>query len=170
MDVKSAFLNRYLEEEVYIRQQQGFVVKGHEDKVLKLKKALYGLKQAPKAWYNRIDKYFRDHGFIRCSSEHALYVKNDSNRGFMLVCLHVDDLIFTGYIKMFNEFRKEMAQKFDMTDLGLGLMSYYLEMEVKQSEDKVFISPKAYAKKILEKFKMEDGNLASTPMPCGTKL
>ena len=58
MDVKSAFLNRYLEEEVYIEQPLGYVVRGHKDKVLKLKKALYGLKQAPRAWNSRIDNYF----------------------------------------------------------------------------------------------------------------
>ena len=58
MDVKSAFLNRYLEEELYVEQPIGFVVEGREDKVLKLKKALYGLKQAPIVWNSRVDKYF----------------------------------------------------------------------------------------------------------------
>ena len=58
LDVKSAFFNGYLEEEVYIEQPMGFMVQGQEDKVLKLKKALYGLKQAPRTWNNRIDAYF----------------------------------------------------------------------------------------------------------------
>ncbi|KAL0370585.1 UNVERIFIED_CONTAM: Retrovirus-related Pol polyprotein from transposon RE2 [Sesamum angustifolium] len=60
MDVKSAFLNGYIDEEIYVEQPQGFIAKGSEEKVLRLKKALYGLKQAPRAWYNRIDKYFMD--------------------------------------------------------------------------------------------------------------
>ena len=66
MDVKSVFLNDYLEEELYVEQPIGYVVEGREDKVLKLKKALYGLKQAPGAWNSRIEKYFQVNGFSKC--------------------------------------------------------------------------------------------------------
>ena len=59
MDVKSAFLNGILEEEVYVEQPLGYMRRGEEKKVLRLKKALYGLKQAPRAWNYRIDKYFK---------------------------------------------------------------------------------------------------------------
>ncbi|GLT98425.1 hypothetical protein SLE2022_159300 [Rubroshorea leprosula] len=169
MDVKSAFLNGYLEEEVYVQQPLGYVVKGHEEKVLKLKKMLYGLKQAPRAWYSRIDKYFQDHGFTKCPHEHALYVKEDKTGGFMLVCLYVDDLIFTGNnANMFEEFKKAMTQEFEVTNIGL--MSYYLGIEVKQNEDGIFISQEASAKKVLEKFEMANGKLVSTPIACGTRL
>ncbi|GKV53076.1 hypothetical protein SLEP1_g59622 [Rubroshorea leprosula] len=169
MDVQSAFLNGYLEEEVYVQQPLGYVVKGHEDRVLKLKKALYGLKQAPKAWYSRIDKYFQDHGFTKCPHEHALYVKEDKIGGFVLVCLYVDDLIFTGNnANMFEEFKKAMTQEFEMTDIGL--MSYYLGIEVKQNEDGIFISQEAYAKKVLEKFEMANCKPVSNPIACGTRL
>uniref|UniRef100_A0A803PYJ1 Reverse transcriptase Ty1/copia-type domain-containing protein n=1 Tax=Cannabis sativa TaxID=3483 RepID=A0A803PYJ1_CANSA len=70
MDVKSAFLNGFLEEEVYIEEPLGYEVKGHEGKVLKLKKALYGLKQASRAWNTRIDKHFQDKDFTKCLYEH----------------------------------------------------------------------------------------------------
>ncbi|KAL0331213.1 UNVERIFIED_CONTAM: Retrovirus-related Pol polyprotein from transposon RE1 [Sesamum angustifolium] len=76
MDVKSAFLNGYIDEEIYVEQPQGFIAKGSEEKVLRLKKALYGLKQAPRAWYSRIDKYFMDRGFWRSLSEPTLYIKS----------------------------------------------------------------------------------------------
>lgn len=75
MDVKSAFLNGLLKEELYVEQPLGYVVKGHEDKVLRLKKALYGLKQAPRAWNTRIDKYFIANGFTKCTHKHALYLR-----------------------------------------------------------------------------------------------
>lgn len=106
MDVKSTFLNGVLEEEVYIVQPQDYEIKGQEDKVLKLKKALYRLKQAPRAWNARIDKYFQERNFIKCPYEHALYIKIQ-NSDILIVCLYVDDLIFTGSNpNMFGEFKR----------------------------------------------------------------
>ena len=75
LDVKSAFLNEELQEEVYVDQPEGFIIEGKENKVYKLRKALYGLKQAPRAWYNKIDHYFLKQGFQRCESEPTLYKK-----------------------------------------------------------------------------------------------
>ena len=168
MDVKSAFLNGVLEEEVYIEQPLGYKVKGQEDKVLKLKKALYGLKQAPRAWNSRIDKYFQEHNFTRCPHEHALYVKIKDG-DVLITCLYVDDLILTGNNpSMFEEFKKAMTREFEMTDIGL--MSYYLGIEVKQKEEGVFISQEGYARELLKKFKMNDCKPVSTPIECGAKL
>ncbi|KAM2011380.1 hypothetical protein EV2_024130 [Malus domestica] len=132
MDVKSAFLNGVLEEEVYIQQPSGYEIKGHEDKVLKLKKALYGLKQAPRACNSRIDKYFQENNFTKCPHKHALYVKV-KDEDILIVCLYVDDLIFTGSDpSIFEEFKRVMTKEFEMTDIGL--MAYYLGIEVKQNE------------------------------------
>ncbi|KAH9310048.1 hypothetical protein KI387_037959, partial [Taxus chinensis] len=75
MDVKSAFLNGLLEEEVYVNQTEGNEIEGHEGKVYRLNKVLYGLKQTPRDWYNRIDSYLIENGFSRSSSEHTLYTK-----------------------------------------------------------------------------------------------
>ncbi|KAE8657590.1 hypothetical protein F3Y22_tig00116989pilonHSYRG00496 [Hibiscus syriacus] len=168
MDVKSAFLNGVLEEEVYIQQPSGYEVKGHEDKVLKLKKALYGLKQAPRAWNSRIDKYFQENGFNKCPYEHALYIKI-KDEDILIVFLYVDDLIFTGSNpSMFNEFKDVMMKEFEMIDMGL--MAYYLGIEVKQQNDGIFISQESYAKEILKKFKMENCKPISTPAEYGIKM
>ncbi|MBE2321323.1 hypothetical protein DVA67_035740, partial [Solirubrobacter sp. CPCC 204708] len=94
LDVKSAFLNGFLDEEIYVEQPVGYVKEGREDKVYRLRKALYGLKQAPRAWNTRIDDYFKKNGFEKCPYEHALYMKKDGE-DTMFVCLYVDDLIFT---------------------------------------------------------------------------
>ncbi|KAL4379170.1 hypothetical protein GQ457_02G022950 [Hibiscus cannabinus] len=95
-DVKSIFLNGFLEEEVYVQQPIGYEVKGEEMKVYKLKKALYGLKQAPRAWYERIDSHFSKSGFQKSVSEATLYVKTRGADEVLIVCLYVDDLIYTG--------------------------------------------------------------------------
>nr|KYP69003.1 Retrovirus-related Pol polyprotein from transposon TNT 1-94 [Cajanus cajan] len=84
LDVKSAFLNGVLEEEIYVEQPPGFVMKGHEGKVLRLKKASYGLKQAPRTWYSKIDQYFTDHGFMRSKSEPTLYIKTQGQHTLLL--------------------------------------------------------------------------------------
>ncbi|KAH9650285.1 hypothetical protein KPL70_026315 [Citrus sinensis] len=167
MDVKSVFLNGFLKE-VYIEQPLGYVVKGHEDKVLRLKKALYGLKQAPRAWNSKIDKYFQEKCFTKCPYEHALYIK-EKDGDILIVCLYVDDLIFTGSNpSLFEEFKRVMIKEFEMTDIGL--VGYYLDIKVKQKEKGIFISQESYAKEILKKFKMNDCKPISTPVEYGVKL
>ncbi|PWA98023.1 hypothetical protein CTI12_AA024020 [Artemisia annua] len=162
MDVKSAFLNGLLEEEIYVEQPEGYVAKGQEGKVLRLKKALYGLKQEPRAWNTRIDKYFQEHGFTKCLSEYALYEKFERG-SILLVCLYVDDLIFTGNSQsMIDELKKSMTGEFEMTDIGL--MSYYLGIEVKQTDEGIFISQEGYAKEILKRFGMDKCNPVGTPI------
>ncbi|PKI72239.1 hypothetical protein CRG98_007376 [Punica granatum] len=94
LDVKSAFLNGVLKEEIYVEQPKGFIAKGKEDKVYKLKKALYGLKQAPRAWYGKIDQYLQNLGFERSLSEITLYVKKEK-QDIVILSLYVDDLLVT---------------------------------------------------------------------------
>lgn len=99
---------------------------------------------------------------------HALYAKEKDDH-ILFVSLDVDDLIFTeNDPKMIENFKLAMTSEFDMTNLGL--MSYFLGLEVKQHEDGIFLSQKHYAKEILKKFKMEDCNPCGTPMECGAKL
>jgi hypothetical protein len=94
MDVKSAFLNGDLVQEVYVAQAPGFEKKGEEHKVLKLHKALYGLRQAPRAWNSKLDKSLVALGFEKCPLEHAVY-KRGRQGDRLLVGVYVDDLIIT---------------------------------------------------------------------------
>ena len=104
---------------------------GEEDKVYLLKKALYGLKQVPRAWYSKINYHLLSIGFAKSLSESTLYVKYKGNN-FLIVSLYVDDLLVTGDdARLVEEFKQEMMQAFEMTDLGL--MTYFLGIEIKQS-------------------------------------
>lgn len=87
----------------------------------------------------------------------------------MIVCLYVDDLIFTGRNpSLFDDFKKAMTKEFKMIDIGL--MAYYLDIEVKQQVDGTFISLASYAKEILNKFKMNDCKPIIIPVECEVKL
>lgn len=168
LDVKSAFLNGYLQEEIYVEQPEGYVKEGEEDKVYLLKKALYGLKQAPRAWYSRIDEHLCNLGFAKSPSESTLYVKHNGD-DVLIISLYVDDLLVTGNKACIVEkFKQEMMEVFEMTDLGL--MAFFLGMEIKQSEHEVFICQKKYAKEILKKFKLGECREMSTPMNSKEKL
>ena len=168
LDVKSEFLNGILQEDIYVEQPEGFEKKGEEAKVFLLKKALHGLKQAPKAWYNKIDEHLLSLGFKKNLSEATLYIKRQNN-DVLIVSLYVDDLLLTGNNALLVEdFKQEMMKGFEMTDLGL--MTFFLGMEIKKAEREVFICQKKYAKEILKKFKLEECKAASTPMNQKEKL
>jgi transposase InsO family protein len=168
-DVKSAFLNGELIEEVYVEQPRGFEVKGKEDCVYKLTKALYGLKQAPRAWYSKIDSYFINSGFERSKSEPNLYVKKGEKGELLIVCLYVDDMIYMSTSeRLLDEFRINMKGEFEMTDLGL--LHYFLGLEVEQECGSFFVSQRKYASDLLKKFGIKESKIASTPMNVNEKL
>ena len=88
LDVKSTFLNGELKEEVYLTQPEGLVEHGQEHLVCKLKKALYGMKQAPRSWYEKIDSFFLQQGFMRSKSDPNLYTKFDEHGYIVLISLY----------------------------------------------------------------------------------
>jgi hypothetical protein len=158
-----------LKEEVFIDQPPSYVKLGNEHKVYTLKKALYGLKQIPRAWYNRIETYFLKEGFQKCPYEHTFFIKIEDEGKMLIVCLYLDDLIYTrNNTAMFESFKKSMMAKFEMTDLGM--MHYFLGIEVMQSSARIFISQKKYAREILERFQMKDCNPVNTPSEFGLNL
>jgi hypothetical protein len=168
MDVKSAFLNGDLAEEVYVQQPAGFSSKERPEAVLKLSKALYGLRQAPRAWYAKLDSSLVDLGFARSPLEHAVYRRGDETN-YLLVGVYVDDLIITGtHVDEIKAFKSEMHRLFKMSDLGL--LSYYLGIEVKQEHGEITLSQRAYSEKILERAGMSGCNACHTPMEVRLKL
>jgi len=168
LDVKSAFLNGVLQEEIYVEQPEGFVTPGQEEKVYLLRKALYGLRQAPRAWYSKMDEHLLGLGFKKSLSESTLYVKKLVS-DLVVVSLYVDDMLVTGSNSaQITAFKQEMMKMFEMTDLGE--MSYFLGMEVRQTQNEVFIYQKKYLKEILRRFNMEECKSVSTPMGHKEKL
>ncbi|CAJ2633078.1 unnamed protein product [Trifolium pratense] len=162
MDVKSAFLNGHIEEEVYVAQPPGYEVKGQEFKVYRLKKALYGLKQAPRAWNKRIDKFLNEIGFKKCVTEHGVYIKKDAAKGVIIICLYVDDLLITGSNESYiSELKGDLKEEFEMTDLGL--MTYFLGIEFLRNEQGILMHQTRYASEILKKFEMDKCNVALSP-------
>jgi len=168
MDVKLAFLNGVLMEEVYIEQPLGYEKKGQEHKVCRLKKALYGLKQAPRAWYSRIDSYLLEKGFEKCEGESTLYIKEKDGK-ILIVVLYVDDVIFTGNDDhLIENFKTVMKEEFEMTNMGL--LRYFLGIEVDKNQNGVFISQEKYVNEVLERFNMQESKVAITPTMMGLKL
>ena len=136
--MKSAFLNGFLEKEVYKEQPLRYMLKEHEDKVLRLKRALCRLNQASRAWNSRIDKYFKENGFTKYLYENAFYVKG-KNKDILIVCLYVDGVIFTrSNPSLFQEFKRVVIKEFEMIDIGLKV--YYLNVDVKQKKEGTCIS------------------------------
>jgi hypothetical protein len=107
-----------VEQEVYIKQPEGFVIHGKESHVCKLKKTLYGLKQAPRAWYGRIDSSLQNLGFTKSIADPNIYIKIVKNHHVILV-LYVDDLFLTGEEHLIAQTKRELSTKFEMKDLGL---------------------------------------------------
>jgi hypothetical protein len=169
LDIKSAFLHGAINENVYLEQPPGYVFQGREHQVYKLKKALYGLKQAPRAWYSKLESYLAANDFLKCPHEHTLFMKKKEKGEILIVCVYVDDLIYTGNDKlMFQEFKTMMMKEFAMTDLGK--MRYFLGIEVLQSCNGIFIGQKKYIKDMLSKFEMSDCNPVKNPIVPGSRL
>jgi hypothetical protein len=127
MDVKTAFLNGIIEEEVYIEQPEGFETFDRESHVCRLKRALYGLKQAPHTWYTRTDRYFTGLGFTKSEADASLYQIVVEGK-LLIIVLYVDDLILTGDESLIHSCKEDLAREFEMKDLGL--LHYFLGLEI----------------------------------------
>ena len=158
MDVKIAFLNGDLDEEIYMEQPEGFIVPGQEKKVCRLVKSLYGLKQAPMQRHEKFDSVMMTNGFKINECDKCVCVKN-TERGFVIICLYVDDILIMGSNNEIIKTTKEMFNnKFDMKDLGVA--DVILGIKISKTSDRLILSQSHYIEKIIKKFKQND----SSPM------
>nr|KYP70668.1 Retrovirus-related Pol polyprotein from transposon TNT 1-94 [Cajanus cajan] len=162
MDVKSAFLNGLIQEEVYVEQPPGFVDFKYPNHVYKLKKALYGLKQAPRSWYDRLNKFLIENDYVRGKVDNTLFVKKFKN-DTMYVQIYVDDIVFgSTNVSLCKEFAKTMQREFEMS--MIVELTFFLGLQIKQMSDRIFISQSKYCNELLKKFGMEGCKEATTPI------
>ena len=166
MDVKSAFLNGALSEEVYVEQPPGFVDKSKGDRVYKLKKALYGLKQAPRAWYDTLSTFLVNNGFKKGVVDRTLFtIEHEGN--LLLAQVYVDDIIFGSEdAELCERFAMLMQSEFEMS--MMGELTYFLGLQVKQLKEGIFICQSKYSIDMMKKFNLEGyGKEVKTPLPSG---
>eukprot|EP00253_Pinus_taeda_P014607 PITA_14607 len=165
MDVRTTFLHGDLEDGIYMKQPEGFAVKGKKELVCKLKKSLYGLKQSPRMWYQKFDTFIRGLGFTRSQADHCVYFKLIGDRVIYLV-LYVDDMLLVGNDKeTIQDFETQLSSKFDMKHLGAA--NYILGMEIKRdrAKRKLWLNQRKYVETTLQRFKMQDSKLVKVPIP-----
>uniref|UniRef100_A0A2N9EBZ3 Reverse transcriptase Ty1/copia-type domain-containing protein n=1 Tax=Fagus sylvatica TaxID=28930 RepID=A0A2N9EBZ3_FAGSY len=168
MDIKTAFLNGELDEEIYMEQPEGFIVPGKEKKVCRLVKSLYGLKQAPKQWHEKFDNAMMSNGFRINECDKCVYVKNTTS-GYVIVCLYVDDmLIMSSNNGIIKATKRMLNSKFDMKDLGVA--DVILGIKITRTSDGLVLSQSHYIKKVLEKFGRYDDSLVKIPVDVNLHL
>lgn len=161
MDVKTAFLNGILKEEIFMRIPEGITYTG--DKVCKLNKSIYGLKQSARCWFERFDGVLKEYGFINSQVDNCIYLLegNSMNENIYLV-LYVDDLIIvTGNQSKLDDLKHHLMKIFHMTDLKD--ITLFLGIKVTRTNNKITLDQSAYIRTILARFGMEDCNPVKTP-------
>ncbi|GJV34013.1 zinc finger, CCHC-type containing protein [Tanacetum coccineum] len=169
MDVKTAFLNGDLDEEVYMNQPQGFIMPGNKNKVCKLIKSLSRLKQAPKQWHQKFDEVVLSNGYLHNQADKCVYRKfNETGKG-VIICLYVDDMLIFGTDQVQVDLTKEfLSSRFSMKDMEEA--DVILGIKIKHESNGIAISRSHYIKKVLKKFNYFDCTLVSTPTDTSEKL
>ncbi|KAG7572488.1 Integrase catalytic core [Arabidopsis suecica] len=168
MDVKNAFLQGELEEEVYMSPPPGLEDIVAPGKVLRLRKAIYGLKQSPRAWYHKLSSTLLANGFKKSHSDHTLFTKQD-NQGIVVVLVYVDDLIISGSNKEgIQAIKSSLHSAFDIKDLGV--LKYFLGIEVCRSKEGLFLSQRKYALDLLKLTGKLGAKPVDTPLEQGYKV
>lgn len=167
--VTTAFLNSTLEEEVFMRQPEGFETKGKELLVCKLKKSIYGLKQSSRCWNVMLDTQLKEMGFAQSKNDPCIYYKTTGKEMFY-IGVYVDDIVLAGKTDEDPSVVKNaLSRKFDIKDLGE--LNYFLGIKVEQQEsNSIWIGQPAYTENLLTKFGMQDCKPITTPVDVSSKL
>jgi len=145
MDVKTAFLNGDLDEEVYMEQPEGYVDPTYPEKVCKLIQALYGLKQAPKMWNAKLDAFLKSQGFDNIDPDSCLYLQMDDGE-IIIVLVYVDDLLLVGSsMEALNKIKKALRKRFEMKYLGEAKVILGLEISRDKTLGTLKLSQLKYA-------------------------
>ena len=169
MDVKTAFLNGDLEENVYMAQPKGFVMEGKERLGCRLKKSIYGLKQASRQWYLKFDQTIKNFGFKDNVEDNCVYAKFKNGK-FIFLVLYVDDILLASSdVSLLLETKKFLSSKFDMKDLGEASFVLGIEIHRDRSKGVLGLSQKAYIEKILKKFSMHKCSPSPAPIVKGDR-
>ena len=169
IDVTTAFLNGELEEEVYMKQPEGFIKRGEEHLVCKLKKSIYGLKQSPRCWNSVLNDQLIAMGFIRSESDPCIYRIREGE--MFNIGVYVDDIVLAAKKEeQLKHVKQALAKRFDIKDMGK--LHYFLGMKVVQNDETnvVWIGQPVYTQTLLKKFGMEDAKSVKTPVETSTKL
>ena len=166
MDVKNAFLNGELSEEVYMQPPPGLSV--DSNKVCHLWRALYGLKKAPQAWFVKFSSTIFHLGYIASPYDSALFLHR-TDKGTILLLLYVDDMIITGDdLSGIQELKDFLSQQFEIKDLGH--LSYFLGHEITHSTDGLYITQAKYASDLLSRVGLTDSKTVDTPVELNAHL
>ena len=165
----TAFLNGELKEDIFIKQPEGFEIKGKEHMVCKLKRSIYGLKQSSRCWNQVLDKHLKTTGFKPSMNDPCIYTLNSGGEIFILA-VYVDDIILAGRSsESIQQIIRQIATKFDVKDTEN--LRHFLGVKVRNLEGGgILIGQPTYIKEILKKFNMENSKSVATPVEAGVKL
>ncbi|KAL0295440.1 UNVERIFIED_CONTAM: Retrovirus-related Pol polyprotein from transposon TNT 1-94 [Sesamum radiatum] len=170
MDVKTAFLNGFVEKEIFMDQPEGFTTVGDEQKVCRLQRSIYGLRQASQSGNTRFDEVIRGYDFIKNDYDSCIYKKISGSSVAYLV-LYVDDILLIGNdVKMLGDIKAWLSTQFSMKDMGEA--SYFLGIKIYKDRSRrmLWFTQSSYIEKVLKRFKMEYSKRGLLPMRHGIKL
>ncbi|GMP81639.1 hypothetical protein CsSME_00036279 [Camellia sinensis var. sinensis] len=169
LDIKNAFLNGDLEEEVFMSLLPGFEQRLGSDRVCRLNKSLYGLKQSPRAWFERFGKAVISCGFSQSQADHTIFYKHSKNNKIAILIVYVDDIILTGNDEAeLAALKEKLAKEFHIKDLGA--LKYFLGMEFARSKEGIFVNQRKYVLDLFGETGMLGYKMAETPIEPNLKL